>query len=106
MLIYFKNCHGTYLTVKSENIAAFKSENEEYNSSGAIDIYAVTSYGKEIINAFFYRKGVTEECKKAWTDAGKYIERISNLLLIENACFAEVFLDPENTIILSDGRSF
>ena len=105
MLIYFKNCHGTYLTVKSENIAAFNSENKEYNGSGAIDIYAVTSFGKEIINAFFYRKGVIEEYKKACADAGKYIERISNLL-IENACFAEVFLDLENTIILSDGRSF
>ena len=101
MIIRFKNYLGTYLAVKSENVYAFKSKDKDYDESGAIEIYAVTSFGEEIINAFFYCKNAVNGYNAAYTNASAYLDRISNLLT-ENAEYADVYSGGE--IILSDGR--
>ena len=101
MIIFFKNILGTFLVAKSENIAAFVAEDENYSDYGAVNICMIMTTGKkEIINAFFYKNPSDNYCDTR-IEAGKYLDRISNLL-IENAGYAEVY--SNNRIILSDGR--
>lgn len=101
MIIRFKDYYGTYLAVKSENVYAFKAKGKKYDESGAIEIYAETSFGEEIINAFFYCKNAVNGYNAVYADANAYLNRISELL-DENAKYADVYSSGE--IILSDGR--
>lgn len=102
MLIYFKGHYGTYLTVRSENIIAFGTRCD--NELGYVNVLATLSSGDiKCVASFFFDLKNPEDCEGTRLFAGKHVDKLSKLLTV-SAEFAVV--DPNNSIILSDGRSF
>lgn len=102
MLIYFKGHYGTYLTVRSENIIAFGTRCD--NELGYVNVLATLSSGDiKCVASFFFDLKSPEDKKETRLFAGKHVDRLSKLLTV-SAEFAVV--DPDGSIMLSDGRSF
>jgi hypothetical protein len=102
MLIYFKGLFGTYLTVRSENIIAFETRCDD--ELGYVNVLATLSSGDiKCVASFFFDLKSPEDKKEARLFAGKHVDKLSKLLTV-SVEFAVV--DPDGSIILSDGRSF
>lgn len=102
MLIYFKGLFGTYLTVRSENIIAFETRCDD--ELGYVNILAILSSGDiKAVDSFFFNRENFEDREETCIIAGKRVDKLSKLLTV-SAEFAVV--DPNSSIILSDGRSF